>query len=97
MVPGIRRKIKKAIAEDGIVLFVGTGISTGSGIPGWGCPICILCTDKDETIVKYSALNDSKQIFASKYMTVLPTEVELAYELEKNQGMLMDNEYRTKE
>lgn len=57
----------------------------------------ILCTDKDETIVKYSALNDSKQIFASKYMTVLPTEVELAYELEKNQGMLMDNVYRTKE
>ena len=30
-------------------------------------------------------------------MTVLPTEVELAYELEKNQGMLMDNVYRTKE
>ena len=57
----------------------------------------ILCTDKDETIVKYSVLNDSKQIFASKYMTVLPTEVELAYELEKNQGMLMDNVYRTKE
>ena len=41
MVPGIRRKIKKAIAEDGIVLFVGTGISTWSGIPGWGCQICI--------------------------------------------------------
>lgn len=38
----------------------------------------ILCTDKDETIVKYSVLNDSKQIFASKYMTVLPMEEELA-------------------
>ena len=97
MVPGIRRKIKKAIAEDGIVLFVGTGISTWSGIPGWGCQICILCTDKDETIVKYSALNDSKQIFASKYMTVLPTEEELAYELERNQSMLMDNVSQTKE
>lgn len=50
----------------------------------------ILCTDKDETIVKYSVLSDSKQIFASKYMTVLPTEEELTYELEKNQCMLRD-------
>ena len=57
----------------------------------------ILCTDKDETIVKYSVLNDSKQIFASKYMTVLPTEEELAYELERNQSMLMDNVSQTKE
>lgn len=56
----------------------------------------ILCTDKDETIVKYSVLNDSRQIFASKYMTVLPTE-ELAYELEKNQSMLLDNIRQTKE
>lgn len=51
----------------------------------------ILCTDKDETIVKYSVLNDSKQIFASQYMTVLPTEEELAYELEKNQSMFISH------
>lgn len=57
----------------------------------------ILCTDKDETIVKYSVLNDSRQIFASKYMTVLPTEEELAYELGKNQNMLLDNIRQTKE
>ena len=38
----------------------------------------ILCTDKSETMVKYSVLNDSKQIFASKYKTVLPSEEELA-------------------
>jgi hypothetical protein len=30
----------------------------------------ILCTDKDETIVKYSVLKESKQIFASKYKTI---------------------------
>lgn len=29
-------------------------------------------------MVKYSVLNDSKQIFASKYKTVLPSEEELA-------------------
>jgi predicted nuclease of restriction endonuclease-like (RecB) superfamily len=38
----------------------------------------ILCADKDETIVKYSVLKESRQIFASKYKTVLPTEEELA-------------------
>ncbi|MFO2970953.1 PDDEXK nuclease domain-containing protein [Legionella pneumophila serogroup 10] len=37
----------------------------------------ILCADKDETMVKYSVLKESKQIFASKYKTVLPTEKEL--------------------
>ena len=47
----------------------------------------ILCTDKDETMVKYSVLNESEQIFASKYMTVLPTVEELKNELERNQLM----------
>lgn len=44
----------------------------------------ILCTDKDESIVKYSVLNESKQIFASKYKTVLPTEKQLSEELTRN-------------
>lgn len=45
----------------------------------------IFCTDRDETIVKYSVLHESQQIFASKYMTVLPTVEELQKELERNQ------------
>ncbi len=45
----------------------------------------IFCTDKDETMVKHSVLNESEQIFASKYMTVLPTVEELKEELEHNQ------------
>lgn len=45
----------------------------------------IFCIDKDETIVKYSVLHESQQIFASKYMTVLPTVEELQRELERNQ------------
>ncbi len=48
----------------------------------------ILCADKDETVVKYSVLSDGKQIFASKYMTVLPTEEELKAELERNRRYL---------
>lgn len=50
----------------------------------------IFCTDKDETIVKYSVLNESEQIFASKYMTVLPTVEELQEELERNQLLYND-------
>lgn len=38
----------------------------------------ILCTDKSETMVKYSVLKESQQIFASKYKTILPSEEELA-------------------
>lgn len=43
----------------------------------------LLCADKDETIVKYSVLNGSEQIFASKYLPYLPTEEELRQELER--------------
>lgn len=43
----------------------------------------ILCTNKDETIAKYSVLKDSEQIFASKYRLVLPSEEELQAELER--------------
>ncbi len=41
----------------------------------------ILCTEKNETIVKYSVLNENKQMFASRYKLYLPTEEELAREL----------------
>jgi predicted nuclease of restriction endonuclease-like (RecB) superfamily len=37
----------------------------------------LLCTDKDETIVKYSVLSDNSNLFASKYMLYLPKEEEL--------------------
>lgn len=42
----------------------------------------ILCNEKNETIVKYSVLKDSKQLFASKYKLYLPSEEELKRELE---------------
>ena len=43
----------------------------------------ILCSDKKDTIVKYSVLNDNKNLFASKYQLYLPTEEELAREIQK--------------
>ncbi len=37
----------------------------------------ILCTEKDETIVKYSILSENENLFASKYRLYLPSEEDL--------------------
>lgn len=42
----------------------------------------ILCSEKDETIVKYSVLEENKQLFASRYRLVLPTEDQLSAEIQ---------------
>ena len=51
----------------------------------------ILCSQKNEAIVKYSVLNDGKQIFASKYKLELPTAEELQKELEAERKRIEDN------
>lgn len=48
----------------------------------------ILCASKDETIVKYSILKESEQLFASKYRLVLPTEEELIKEIDRERRLL---------
>ncbi len=48
----------------------------------------ILCAEKNNTIVKYSLLNESKQIFASQYKTYLPTEMQLKKEIAKERGII---------
>ncbi|PXF58062.1 MAG: DUF1016 domain-containing protein [Deltaproteobacteria bacterium] len=48
----------------------------------------ILCAKKNKTIARYSVLNDSKQLFASKYMLYLPTEEELRRELERERKLI---------
>ncbi|MGN0056022.1 MAG: PDDEXK nuclease domain-containing protein [Atopobiaceae bacterium] len=42
----------------------------------------ILCSSSDRTVAKYSALADGKGLFASSYVTYLPTEEELTEALE---------------
>jgi predicted nuclease of restriction endonuclease-like (RecB) superfamily len=49
----------------------------------------ILCTDKDETVVKYSVLKENKQLFASKYKLYLPSEKELIEEIEREKAMIV--------
>lgn len=52
----------------------------------------ILCQDKDESIVRYSVLSESEQIFASKYKTILPTEEELKNEIDRNRRFLFERQ-----
>ena len=43
----------------------------------------ILCSEKNETIARYSVLKEGRQLFARKYRLHLPTEAELATELKR--------------
>jgi predicted nuclease of restriction endonuclease-like (RecB) superfamily len=53
----------------------------------------ILCTDKDETIVKYSVLAENEKLFASKYRLYLPKEDELIRLIENDKIRFeLDNE-----
>jgi len=50
----------------------------------------IFCAGKDETIVKYSVLKESEQLFASKYRLILPTEEELRNELDREKQTIFN-------
>lgn len=53
----------------------------------------ILCTEKDETIVKYSVLSENEKLFASKYRLYLPKEEELKRLIESDRIKFdLDNE-----
>jgi hypothetical protein len=41
---------------------------------------------KDRSLVKYSVLNESRQLFASKYRPYLPSEEELRAELDRERS-----------
>jgi len=48
----------------------------------------VLCSEKNKALAKYSLLSESKQIFASKYFTQLPTEQELQQEIERERTQI---------
>lgn len=48
----------------------------------------ILCSERNEAVARYSVLNDSAQIFASRYQPWLPTEAELRAELTRDRALL---------
>lgn len=47
----------------------------------------ILCAETNKDIARYSILNDSKQLFAAKYLTYLPTEEVLRREIEQQKEL----------
>jgi predicted nuclease of restriction endonuclease-like (RecB) superfamily len=49
----------------------------------------ILCTEKDHTVVQYSVLNESRQLFASRYRLYLPSEEELRAEIERERELVV--------
>ena len=48
----------------------------------------IMCSRKNEAIAKYSVLSEARQIFAAKYVKVLPTEQELTREIERERRLI---------
>ena len=52
----------------------------------------ILCSQKNEAIVKYSVLNDAQQVFASRYRFALPTAEELQREIEAERKRIEEQE-----
>lgn len=50
----------------------------------------ILCAQKDASLVRYSVLQGSEQLFASKYKLVLPSEEELRAELDRERARLAE-------
>lgn len=49
----------------------------------------LLCAETSEDIAKYSILNGNKQLFASKYLTYLPSEEELRSEIESQKRIYL--------
>lgn len=52
----------------------------------------ILCSDKNEAMVKYSVMTDNANLFAAKYQLYLPTEQELTAELKRTIAWHEDRE-----
>lgn len=54
----------------------------------------LLCTETDSVVAKYSVLNGSEQLFASKYVHYLPSEEELVHEIEQ-QRLIFEQQFST--
>jgi predicted nuclease of restriction endonuclease-like (RecB) superfamily len=48
----------------------------------------ILCAEKNEAVARYSVLHASKQLFAAKYVTYLPSVEELQREIERERRLI---------
>lgn len=49
----------------------------------------VLCSETSKDIARYSILNGNEQLFAAKYLPILPTEEDLRREIEKQKDIFM--------
>lgn len=57
----------------------------------------LLCSDTSNDLARYSILKDSKQLYAAKYLTYLPTEEELSREIREQKEFFELQEGKKKE
>jgi predicted nuclease of restriction endonuclease-like (RecB) superfamily len=48
----------------------------------------ILCSKRNQAVARYSVLNEGRQIFAARYMKILPSEARLAREIERERRVI---------
>ena len=48
----------------------------------------LLCADTDEDVAHYSVLNGNDQLYATRYLTFMPTKEELRREIERQKEVL---------
>ena len=56
----------------------------------------LLCAETSKDIAHYSILHDSKQLYAAKYLTFLPTEEQLRNEIERQKQIFLEQEKNEK-
>jgi len=56
----------------------------------------LLCGGKDQSVVRYSVLHESEQLFASKYRLILPSEEELRREIERERASVEEAQSHAK-
>ena len=56
----------------------------------------LLCAETSKDIAHYSILHDSKQLFAAKYLTYLPTEEQPRNEIERQKQIFLEQEKEEK-
>ena len=57
----------------------------------------LLCSETDEDIARYSVLNGSDQLFATKYKLYLPSEEDLRAEIEEQKDLYFLQQNSNKE
>ena len=72
-------------------LFDAQGRTDGDG-PTIGL---ILCAEKNDTVARYSVLHENEQLFAAKYVMVLPSVEELEREVAREKRLIEDSERLT--